>query len=258
MKHKLKSLPINPSTTVICGDWHQNTGYVKKLLAELSLYYVTDIIHVGDVGFMGKYRDEYVQFLDKLLTQYDINLYFIEGNHEDYNWLGTLPIDDNNLGHVTNRIKHLPRGSQYLIQDKHYTFIGGGVSVDQNIRIKDKDWWAEEEVTPTQLVQYKQLAKTDVLVTHDGPSSCTLPLPQTFFDPFLIHKSNLHRNILEEIREALQPSIIVFGHYHLPHSRKVDLDNKSVYFQALDCDGTVLEEGKQYRLLKDILTEGLN
>ena len=254
----MKELNINVGTTVICGDWHQNMQYVTLLLDELGYYGTTTIIHVGDIGFMGRYRDRYINKLDELLTSKGIMLYFIEGNHEDYNWLGTLSIDDNNLGHVTNRIKHLPRGSQYLIQDKNYTFIGGGVSVDQNIRIKDKDWWAEEEVTPTQLVQYKQLAKTDVLVTHDGPSSCTLPLPQTFFDPFLIHKSNLHRNILEEIREALQPSIIVFGHYHLPHSRKVDLDNKSVYFQALDCDGTDLEEGKQYRLLKDILTEGLN
>lgn len=254
MKHKLKSLPINPSTTVICGDWHQNTEYVTKLLAELSLYYVTDIIHVGDVGFMGRYRDEYVHYLDNLLTQYHINLYFIEGNHEDYEWLGQLPKDELGLGHVTSHIKHIPRGSQYVVAGKVCTFIGGGVSVDQNIRVKGRDWWSEEEITDEQVAQYKQLVKTDVLITHDAPSGCGLPLPQTFFDPKLIHKSNQHRNKLEDIREALQPDVIICGHYHLAHNQVYSLNGKDVYFQALDCDYWAIQPGRQFIEWRGIFT----
>ena len=249
----MKELNINVGTTVICGDWHQNMQYVTLLLDELGYYGTTTIIHVGDIGFMGRYRDRYINKLDELLTSKGILLYFIEGNHEDYDWLSQLPQDELGLGHVTDRIKHIPRGSQYRIKNKIITFIGGGVSVDQNIRVKGLDWWPDEELTDEQVSQYKQIAPTDILISHDGPSSCTLPLPHThYFLPELIHKSDVHRNKLEEIREALQPSYMVFGHYHIAHSRVIELDGKSVYFKALDCDSYELVPGKQYIRMDDL------
>lgn len=240
-------LDINVNTTVICGDWHGDIRYINKLVEQLSLYNTTTIFHVGDVGFMGVGRDRYIDSLNYLLNHFNITLYFIEGNHEDFDWLSKLERDDRGLGVVTDRIYHIPRGSQYKVSNKIITFIGGGVSVDQNLRKKGIDWWPEEEITDRQAEHYQTLAQTDILITHDGPASCTLPLPHTtFFKPELIHKSNQHRNVLEGIREALQPSHIVFGHYHVPHSRVITLDNKEVFFQALDCEGPTLEAGKQY------------
>lgn len=249
----MKELPINVKTTVVCGDWHQNIKYIKPLIEHLALYHTSDIIHVGDVGFMGRDLKGYINYLDDLLKQHKLNLYFIEGNHEDFDWLSTLETDSLGLGVVTERIKHIPRLSQYKIGTQTYTFIGGGVSVDQDRRRQGIDWWPAEEISEEQLKQAFTLEPTDILISHDGPTSAQIYLPHShYFDPDLIYKSDQHRQRLEEIRHHLQPKYIVFGHYHVGQSRTINIDNQEVTYYALDRDGYELIPNIQYIELKTL------
>lgn len=247
----MKELPVNVNTTVVCGDWHQNKHYIKQLIEQLALYHTSDIIHVGDVGFMGRGLSHYITYLDDLLKQHKIKLYFIEGNHEDFDWLSTLKKDSLGLGVVTERIKHIPRLSQYKIGSQTFTFIGGGVSVDQDSRRQGVDWWPAEEIDDNQLKLALRLSQTDVLISHDGPSTAQLYLPHShYFDPDLIYKSNQHRERLEEIRHHIQPKYLVFGHYHVGQSRTIELDNQDITYYALDRDGYNLKPNIQYIELK--------
>lgn len=236
---------------VVSGDWHGHREYVHKFMRDMKDIGVKEVIHVGDVGFMGDI-ESYVEYLESLLYRYGMKLYFIEGNHEDYNWLGNLKEDKSTgLKKVSERIKYIPRGHRISYKGKDIVFIGGGVSVDQHKRRKGIDWWEEEELTDKQIEEISNQDPADIMISHDCPKQIDLYLPDSHYFPRdLIKKSEEHREKLGEIYEKLGIKYVVCGHYHIDHE-----DDKS---KVLNCNDWLVRE-EQYIMLDEVIgkiTEG--
>lgn len=244
--------------TAVCGDWHQAREYISELLVVLHKEGYKHILQVGDIGFMGDIKG-YIEFLDTELLKYDMDIYFIDGNHEDFDWLLSRNFNSNGTKRVTDRITYLPRGFQTTVNGTHFTFVGGGVSVDKNLRTKGKDWWPEEILTDSELTFLKvTLAKTDILVMHDVPGDFPLNLSDKtagYFKPELIEESNNYRTKLEGLRQALQPSVVVSGHYHFSQHGKVPLEGKDVNFHVLNMPDWYTIEGNHYMNLQQLIDE---
>lgn len=238
------NLGVNFKKAVICGDWHAHRDYIHKFLREMNRLGVKEVIHVGDVGFMGNI-DSYVEFLEDLLRQYRMELYFIEGNHEDYEWLNKLERESNGLMKVSENIWHIPRGYRYTYRGKKIVFIGGGVSVDQHRREEGFDWWAEEELTDEQVERISKQHPADIMISHDCPNQFDLYLPDSgYFPSDLIKKSEEHRVKLGKIYGELDVKYVVCGHYHIAHEEEG--------LKVLDCNKWYVNE-TQYIMLDEVI-----
>lgn len=231
--------------TVIVGDWHKDIDYIWKLLTVLNNKDVDTIIHVGDVGFM-IHAEEFADWLTSQLASKGMQLYFIEGNHEDYKWLEDLEVDSDGLGVVRENIRHIPRGFRTSYDGKEFLFVGGGVSVDQYRRTRDYDWWAEEEITNLEVDQIISAGSADVLVSHDCPAHFELDLPHSHMFPSdLIDKSDEHREKLESIYKGVGAGKVVCGHYHI-YRKQSDL-------VVLDCNNRSVDN-TQYIMLNEFMS----
>jgi hypothetical protein len=156
---------------------------------------------------------------------------FIDGNHENFARLKTLPeveMFGNKVGKYTDHIFHLKRGHHYIIDGTSFFVMGGGVSVDKAFRIPHISWWEEE------MPNYEEYAialetlerinyKVDVILTHTAPEHIRAEIMRE-----LILPSPLREKIIFKDRDQLSmflESLITdhniqfkqwfFAHYHI-------------------------------------------
>lgn len=97
---------------------------------------------------------------------------FIDGNHENFDHLYSLPVEDWHGGKVhrlSKNIVHLMRGQVYEIEGKTFFTMGGCVSSQ---KWKDAGlWWPQEDPTAEEIAEgYENLKrhgnKVDYVLTH--------------------------------------------------------------------------------------------
>lgn len=151
----------------ILGDIHAETPL---------LYYLPDlkgadvVIQVGDFGIYPGVLDQYPQ----MFTDLPYKVYFIDGNHEDYNMLAdivesTNPEPDGTVKFMDN-LYYVPRGTILDLGGRKFGFCGGAESVDYRMRVKGKDWFPEERVIQEDIEPLLN-ANIDILITHCPPDS---------------------------------------------------------------------------------------
>ena len=186
------------------GDVHGKIFNYKKLLESLPADAST--IQLGDMGlgFEGVY-------LPKLSGQHK----FIRGNHdspsecrEHLNYLGEFGYDE------TLKI----------------FYLGGGYSIDRDMRIEGVSWWRDEELSFTDLenaIQQYREVKPRIVVSHECPQEVGDYLLRSlgwiggmYPDPY--GKAYKARKLLsrtagalQTMFEAHQPEYWFFGHYHV-------------------------------------------
>ncbi len=72
--------------------------YANKAIKYAAKKGATTIIQVGDFGIWPNDKGV-VKFLsiEETLAKYNINLYFIDGNHENFDWLYAQPVSEDAL-----------------------------------------------------------------------------------------------------------------------------------------------------------------
>ena len=123
---------------LICGDTH---GEEKRLrfLAEHAHTVCPDrgekkyLIICGDFGFDGRDGD----FLQGLAQENgDLVWLFVDGNHENFDYLNGLPVDQWHGGNVhmlvRDKVIHLMRGEVFTIEGRRF-FTFGGVFINARI-----------------------------------------------------------------------------------------------------------------------------
>ena len=211
------------------GDWHGDANWGVRVINHLSTQGIKKIYHLGDFGVWpgGK---PFIMSLSKALIKHDMEIFVTLGNHEDYNQINKMPIDDNGLLHFSSpdysRIHFFPRG--YVWEDSGYKFgsLGGAGSADRTLRIENKSWWREEEITQTDCnkllynVGIRGWAGLDFLLTHEAPAGLTMngffPLPH-WFTPEVQHDCYRQRILLREAMDYVTPKINMHGHWHYKH-----------------------------------------
>jgi predicted phosphodiesterase len=219
----------DPNHVVLAGDWHGNTGWACHVVEESAKLLADEeqkiIIHAGDFGvWPGQEGRDFLDDLSGVLSAYEIEVWFVDGNHEWHPELialreegsghGLVPIDRESLDEAY--IRWIPRGHRWSWHRKTWMGLGGAVSVDAAVRSKGRSWWPEETYTGEQLAYARRAGKVHVMVTHDSPSAVRMNFgtPPSFWDPMDLARADAHREQLQDLVDVVQPKVLVHGHYH--------------------------------------------
>jgi Icc-related predicted phosphoesterase len=138
---------------------------------------------------------------DETYPDFPSNFHFIQGNHENWNYLEELK--------KTNNPLFLKNGSmnQYTSSGISYNVcvLGGNYSskfyLNKTASLcgdRRRHFTAEEY---QHLISYK--TETDILLTHEAPK------------PFFKGGKDIGNQIVTDLIKALKPSIHVYGHHHM-------------------------------------------
>ena len=195
------------------------------------------IIQVGDFGvWPGWFGMVYLDRFNAALIEANVRCIFLDGNHEDFNQLDRLKEfglrNERGQLFLRSNILYSPRGTAWVLDHKRFMTVGGAYSIDKQWRTANESWWPQEQLTDNEVIgivnnanarRQKGKPEVDYLFTHD----CH---PHTPFkrrlkdDP----ESNLHRDKIKKIADAVRPRMWWHGHMHeqykwtLPHGAPFD------------------------------------
>lgn len=241
-------MPVDPDELIaFAGDWHGNKPFALDTIGALADRGVRRIIHCGDFGLWpGRGGKHYVRDLNALLVERDVSLAVVPGNHDDWDQISRLHLDADGFGTIVrgvpegvqSRIFCASRGARWEWGGLRFAGFGGAVSVDREMRRTGRDWWPQETARPEDVTRLAGGGPVDVLVCHDRPigAPITLPARKLGWPPYLLELADEHRRLLQTAVDAVTPSVIVHGHYHLDVRGPVDMAHGPVHVVGLDCD----------------------
>lgn len=220
---------------LIAGDWHGNHQWAKKIIEVAQAEDINKIIQVGDFGIWpGAEGEEYLDILSRALVKRNVELYFVPGNHEDYNqideWCATLPQNEDGHIEVRPNLFYAGKVNAWTWEGKRFASVGGAVSIDKKRRKLNESWWKQETLSSQEELAAINLGKVDYLFTHDCPH----------IHPFVGLKddieSEIHRYTMTKIGRALQPKFWFHGHMHWFNEYRFDHRNGVAQVFGLDAD----------------------
>lgn len=204
----------------VTGDCHQDMRKIYAFADKMDLGPDDHVIVLGDMGIYWRHDKADAKVIIKdFEARYNFNLYFIDGNHENFKILKSLEEDDVGMGIVSEHIRHLKRGRRYSIGGKDILAIGGADSVDKFRRTEGLSWWKDEAITDEDVSRVDP-GQYDYVLSH-----CC---PRSIFDaykPYLCTLGNIvddtnpdfhiSDNKLEQILNFISFDKWYFGHYHV-------------------------------------------
>ena len=204
--------------TFLKGDIHGNLFEIIDFINRFNLGKNDNIIILGDCGIAWRKDKKDLAQNIKLWNECgnEVKLYFIDGNHENFNILNSLPIE-NNMGKIADNIYHLRRGQVYEFENKKILVCGGADSIDKYRRIENFTWWKEEAISQ-ETIDDIPAGHYDYVLTHCCPRSIFeknriyLSTLQ-FLDENKINHSS--EDMLEQLKNKITFDHWFFGHYHI-------------------------------------------
>ena len=204
--------------TFLKGDIHGNLFEIIDFINRFDLGKSDNIIILGDCGIAWRKDKKDLDQNIKLWNECGngVKLYFIDGNHENFNILNSLPIE-NNMGKIADNIYHLRRGQVYEFENKKILVCGGADSIDKYRRIENFTWWKEEAISQ-ETIDDIPAGHYDYVLTHCCPRSIFeknriyLSTLQ-FLDENKINHSS--EDMLEQLKNKITFDHWFFAHYHI-------------------------------------------
>lgn len=204
--------------TFLKGDIHGNLFEIIDFINRFNLGKNDNIIILGDCGIAWRKDKKDLDQNIKLWNECGngVKLYFIDGNHENFNILNSLPIE-NNMGKIADNIYHLRRGQVYEFENKKILVCGGADSIDKYRRIENFTWWKEEAISQ-ETIDDIPAGHYDYVLTHCCPRSVFeknkiyLSTLQ-FLDENKINHSS--EDMLEQLKSKITFDHWFFAHYHI-------------------------------------------
>ncbi len=235
-----------PHHVLVAGDWHGNQAWALNVIGRvpqlLAGEHVRLILQLGDFGIWpGTGGRHYLTNVSRALDAAGAQLWFIDGNHEDFPQLAEMAADTCADGRVAVRpnIFHLPRGHRWHWHGRQWLACGGGVSLDRAGRTAGRDWWPQEEISDAQETAVSAGGAADVLACHDCPAGVAhdFPRPPAEWAPADLARSAAHRQRLQRIVDRVRPSYLMHGHLHRAYQRICDFGYGPVQVTGLCADG---------------------
>jgi hypothetical protein len=247
----------DPRRVLVCGDWHASLrwgiGVVEQLPALLPDEAAPIIVHTGDFGVWRDQRGtRFLGNLTRALREFNAEVWFVDGNHEDHDELDLLraATPPGRRVPVTDRIFYLPRGHRWTWHDRTWIALGGAVSINKPNFTPGLDWFPQEQLTYQQAQAACADGPADVVIAHDCPWGVDLRLPYPphlyGWTDALLDESDRHRILLSHAAEQLRPRWWMHGHYHKAHQSNVDLGWGPMQVTGFDCNGAYTDN---YRVL---------
>lgn len=183
---------------------------------------VSCVIHLGDFGI---YRSQLHAFFTRQKKRFLKPVFFIEGNHEDFD---ALPWLAKKYAHC---FTHLPRASVHAIGGYRFLALGGTGYMDAIITQKGSI------ITSQHINKCLGIPAdaVDIMLTHDCPAG--IGVPNT---PGLEHYGPTGFPRSGELAHHFKPKLWIFGHHHKwfehadRHTRYVGLASSWKGFGLLD------------------------
>jgi predicted phosphodiesterase len=175
---------ITSEGLLIIGDVHGKVDNYWKILQKHD----GASIQLGDFGF-NKHHKWHLKNIDNKKHQ------IVFGNHDDYTFV--------NKPHSLRNWAYTPQGYEIMT-------IRGAWSIDKHDRVEGKSWWANEELTYTEMeeaVDAFNYYKPKIVITHNCPYSVGDYL-------FGIKDKSMTCNGFEIMLQNHQPDLWFFGHHH--------------------------------------------
>lgn len=201
------------------------------------------VIICGDFGGVWDGSKEELYWL-KWLSEKKFTLLFADGNHENFDMLDEMPVQEwkgGKVHRVRENVIHLMRGQMFHIQGCSIFTFGGARSHDiadgilepddpkfkvkrrrmleqhKLFRVNHLEWWQQEIPTAEEMEEGRRnLAahenKVDYVVTHCAPSSVQRQIIAAA--GFGMYETDALTDYLDEIRESCTYKKWFFGHYH--------------------------------------------
>ena len=238
---------VAPRHIVVAGDWHSNEAWALSVIRRLPGLLAGEsrrlILHLGDFGIWPDPAGHaYLARVSAALAEVDAELWFIDGNHEDFPQLAQLAREGGTTPDGREVIKpglfHLPRGYRWTWHGRRWLACGGGVSLDRAIRTEGADWWPEEEITDAEEAGVIAGGHAEVLISHDCPSGVAHAFGRvpSSWDPGDLARNDAHRRRLQRVVDAVQPAYLMHGHLHRAYQRVTDFGYGPVQVTGLDAD----------------------
>lgn len=194
--------------TLIVGDLHGEFGHLNRLI---STERPEMVIQLGDLGYWPRlWGYKYVDSMGNERTwksvfkTHDTKVYWIDGNHEDFESLKNMKAD------ISKDIKYMKRGSTMILPDgRNALFMGGALSIDKMYRTPGYDWFPDETISERDLEGLTDDMKIDIVFSHTAPIDFNV-----IEDPYKYGK-DVSREILGYILRKYRPSRWYFAHMHL-------------------------------------------
>lgn len=213
----------------VTGDCHIPIDYDKlftfnKWIKDQNITEEVYLIVCGDFGLLwdGGLRDS--TYINKLTKELDYTILWIDGNHENFDLIKTYTISEmfgGKVQSITPKIHRLRRGEIYSIEGNNILTIGGAGSIDKAIRTEGISWWADENITRLDMLNFrtnisKNHTSIDYIITHECPSHITRHISLLCTgneDKFIIDQNNKYMDEISD--KGLGQKIWYFGHYHM-------------------------------------------
>ena len=216
------------------GDWMSRLN-VHAFPEQKEMTKDDYVIIAGDFGIWNDTKQE--QYNLDWLEDKPFTTLFIDGNHENFERLYSMPVSKwhgGNVHFIRPSVIHLMRGQVFYIDDKTFWTFGGASSHDIKDGILEKDdtrlkkwkhdytkqfrvdhvsWWREElpsnEEMRDGLSNLKNINnKVDFIITHCGTTSSIALYSMGEYKPDRL------TNYLEYVRQNVDFTRWFMGHYH--------------------------------------------
>jgi len=153
---------------------------------------------------------------------------FVCGNHENFDRLDTLPVEEKwggKVGRVNESIFHLKRGEIYTIGGQKIFCFGGAASIDKMWRTEGVSWWPQEIPSVAEMDYAlenleKHGNKVDLVITHTMPHEAVQEFEESGLSPqgFEAMALKMHEptpKFLSEILDRVDFGAWFCGHFHV-------------------------------------------
>lgn len=219
----MDSFLATPRRVAVAGDWHADTDYAVGAIARAGARAADVIVQLGDFGYT--FRPAYLDSLDAALAEEGLVLGFVDGNHEDFDWLLQQPIADDGLRYLRERIVHLPRGLRWQWGQLRCLAVGGSCSLDKILRTPHTSWWPQEALSADEVGAITAAGGAEVMFCHDCPAGIAVPgsaRREAGVPPDELRATAENRDRIRMIVDAVRPIRLWHGHFHQRYQSLLD------------------------------------
>lgn len=231
------------------GDQHGNISNFLRVIDKIEKEHNPQVyFQLGDFGFMGEGFLKFLKNVNKKMKSINKNIYFIDGNHENHNWLRKNQIDD--LTFIDSNVIYVRRGAIITLNEINLLCVGGAISTDRKYRKLNKSYWEEEGLTKEEIESItKNLLKNkkeiDLFVTHDSSYKLDGLFNSNYFSNYSDYlKAVEHRKALQYFFDLSKSIINIHGHNHKYYYDEIITGDNDNYYKnkikyieiCLNCD----------------------
>lgn len=211
---------------MLLGDTHGDSVFFSRAVAVAAGSKCSKIFQVGDFGYWprSKFGQDFLKSLSRLYDIWGIEIYWLDGNHEDHDVLNDkvkvaqdVPgkINDEGFINIARGVWYSPRGHRWEWDGVKFLSLGGAYSLNRRRLTKHESWFPQEVISEGD-VEVCGTEGVDVLLTHDAPDGVAeADYLLTNFSPFNHSLDSLaNQQKVTRVLRATRPSLLVHGHLH--------------------------------------------